>query len=348
MANRPLTMSDYIGQERIKKQLDIAIGASKTRNRPLPHLLFHGNPGLGKTTLAQIIANELGVKLHEVMASNLQTVEDIEGVLAGLTDKSYDVLFIDEIHRLSLKIEELLYPVMEDFIFEREVDGRLGRKEIRKFWVPNFTLIGATTLPSEISRPLRDRFGFLFQLQNYQEEEIAMILLKLAEREMVEIQETALFEIARRSKGVARIAINYLNRCKDYADFCIGDGKITSKVCKEQFELMGIDEMGLEDADYRVLKYLACQTRPVGLDSIASATDIDNGTIARLIEPYLIQKGLVNRTRSGREITEKGYHWISIHSDEPFDDFDPDDGGSNNTPIPQADDDDKPTRVGSI
>lgn len=162
MVNRPLNLGDYIGQEKIKLQLKITIGASTKNGSPLPHMLLYGNPGLGKTTLAKIIANEIGVGFHEVLASNLKTAEDIENVLTGLSDNRPDILFIDEIHRLTLRSEELFYPVMEDFEFEKESNDGYRGKKVQRFWVPNFTLIGATTLAGELSRPLRDRFGLHF------------------------------------------------------------------------------------------------------------------------------------------------------------------------------------------
>lgn len=314
MTVRPLQFEDYIGQERIKTQLQISIGASKRMGKQLPHVLLHGNPGLGKTTLAQIISNELGVKFHEVMASNLTTVEDVESILANLSDNDhgeFDVLFIDEIHRLSPRIEEMFYPVMEDFVFERDIaDPRTNRKELKRFWVPKFTLIGATTQLGDISRPMRDRFGLKFQLQNYAEAEIVTILEGLAGREKVQTDKKALFEIARRSKGVARIAINYFNRCREYADFKVGDGLVDSDVCMLTFDLMGIDEMGLEEVDYSILGYLASQSRPVGLDTLSTACDIDKNTIANIIEPYLLQTGLINKGGRGREITDRGLAWI--------------------------------------
>jgi Holliday junction DNA helicase RuvB len=311
MANRPLNLGDYIGQEKIKLQLKITIGASLKNDRSMPHMLLYGNPGLGKTTLAKIIANEIGVGFHEVLASNLKTVEDIENVLAGLSDERPDVLFIDEVHRLTLKTEELFYPVMEDFEFEREINDGYRGKKVQRFWVPRFTLMGATTLAGELSRPLRDRFGLHFQLQNYELEEVAKIISNLADREYVQINDGALYDIARRSKGVARIAINYFYRCKEYADFINGDGNINDDVTHAQFDIMGIDEMGLDDHDYSVLKYLSNQPKPVGLSALATACDIDQPTIQNIIEPFLVQTGMINRTRSGREITENGFKWIN-------------------------------------
>ncbi|MDF0728931.1 Holliday junction branch migration DNA helicase RuvB [Cytobacillus sp. S13-E01] len=302
---RPLKLNDYVGQEKIKKQLSITIGASKKKQTQLPHMLFYGNPGLGKTTLAKIIANEFGVKFHEAMGTNLKTVEDVESVLANLTDDGSDVLFIDEIHRLPLKIEELFYPVMEDFVFEKELN-----RKIQQFWVPEFTLIGATTLAGELSRPLRDRFNLKFQLQNYNLEQISDIILKLASREKVTITDEALYDIAKRSKGVARIGINYFYRCLEYAEFITGKKQINQEVTKNQFEIMEIDDMGLDEGDRKVLLYLANQSSAIGGDALAIGSDIDKPTLQNIIEPYLIQCDLIIRTNKGREITNKGKNWI--------------------------------------
>ncbi|MNS62230.1 Holliday junction ATP-dependent DNA helicase RuvB [compost metagenome] len=310
MANRPLCFSDYIGQERMKNQLAVTIGAAKRNGKALPHILISGNPGLGKTTVAKIIANEFGTDFFEVMASNLTCANDVEIALAQLDNDMPSILFIDEIHRLPIKIEELFYPVMEDFMFETNTGGHDG-KSTERLWVPKFTLIGATTLAGDLSRPLRDRFGIHFQLQNYQIDEIARIVVNLAEREEINIEKAAAYEIALRSKGVARLAVNYLNRCREYADFMNEDGIVSYDVVTEQFSLMAIDEIGLDENDYRVLNYLATQSRPVGLSALATGVDIDIPTITNIIEPYLVQKGLVNRTRGGREITERGLKWIN-------------------------------------
>lgn len=315
MANRPLTFDDYIGQERMKQQLRVTIGAARRNRNPLPHILIYGNPGLGKTTIAKIIANEFGADFYEVMASNLTCADDVELALAPLNVDYPSILFIDEIHRLPLKIEELFYPVMEDFIFETNTGGH-DRKSTERMWVPKFTLIGATTLAGDLSRPLRDRFGLHFQLQNYQIDEIAKIVLNLAKREDVTIEKEAAYQIARRAKGVARIAVNYLQRCREYADYINEDGVITCSVIEEQFSLMGIDEIGLDDNDFRVLSYLSTQSRPVGLAALATGVNIDVPTISNIIEPYLVQTGMVNRTRSGREITERGLAWLNEGSME--------------------------------
>lgn len=313
MTLRPLTFNDYIGQTRMKQQLMITMGACRKARKQLPHLLFSGPPGLGKTTIAKIIANEYGVGYHEIIASSLNTQDDLEMVLAQLSDSQPDVLFIDEIHRLPIKIEELMYTVMEDFIFEGEYKVN-GISQKRRLWVPKFALIGATTLAGDINRPLRDRFGIVFDMQNYSVDETQEIVRKLAIKREIKITEEATLDIARRSKGVARIAINYLNRCLEYAQF-IGDGTVNEEATVSQFALLGIDEMGLDDKDYTVLQFLAMQTSPVGLDTISTGTNIDKGTVANIIEPYLVQKNLMNRTRSGRMITDGGLRWICSHTD---------------------------------
>lgn len=313
MANRPLSLVDYIGQERIKTQLAITLGACKKNETQLPHMLLYGPPGLGKTTLAEIIAKEFGSKIHLAMGGNLTTQEQIQALLAGLTDNGNDILFIDEIHRMPVKLEEMLYTAMEDFQVEMDIGHGMQR-----YWIPKFTLIGATTLPADLSRPLRDRFGQHFQLQNYQVDEVGMILSKLAGREEVKVTREAINEIAMRAKGVARIAINLYYRCREFADY-LGDGSISEEVASKQFAVMGIDEIGLDENDYRLLNFLASQSRPIGIAALASGSDIDKTTIETMMEPYLVQKGLVNRARSGREITQKGLEWISAipPQDEP-------------------------------
>jgi Holliday junction DNA helicase RuvB len=269
-------------------------------------MLLYGNPGLGKTTLAEIIANEFGTNLHVAMGGNLNTPESIQALFAPLNDDGGDIIFIDEIHRMPIRIEEMLYTAMEDNTVEIDIGEGMQR-----YWIPSFTLIGATTLMGDLSRPLRDRFGLHFQLQNYQVDEVSMIIQKLAGREKVSIAQDAVAEIAKRAKGVARIAINFFYRCKEYADY-LADGDITDEIAKNQFAVMGIDEIGLDENDYRVLNFLSTQARPVGISALATGVDIDRVTIENIIEPYLVQKGLVNRARSGREITNRGLEWIGV------------------------------------
>jgi Holliday junction DNA helicase RuvB len=249
------------------------------------------------------------------MGGNLTKPEDIQALLAPLSDKGGDIVFIDEIHRMPIAIEEMLYTAMEDF--ELEMDLGKGTK---RYWIPTFTLIGATTLAGDLSRPLRDRFGQHFQLQNYQVDEVSQILSKLAKREQVTISDDAINEIAKRGKGVARIAINLFYRCLEMADY-LGDGTINEDTTAKQFAIMGLDEMGLDENDYVVLNYLASQPRPIGAKALASACNMDETTITNIIEPYLVQKGMVNRTQRGREITPKGLSWIGATPPEEVDEL---------------------------
>jgi Holliday junction DNA helicase RuvB len=311
MSKRPLTLDDYIGQERVKTQLMITMGACRKNNKTLPHMLLSGNPGLGKTTLAEIIANEVGTNLTTAMGGNLQCMEDIQDLLAPMSDDGGDIIFIDEIHRMPIKIEEMLYSAMEDFTVIIDIG-----KGTRRYSIPSFTLIGATTLSGDLSRPLRDRFGLKFQLQNYQMDEIGKIILNLSKRVKAEIDRDAINEISKRSKGIARIAINYFDRCKEYADY-VGDGKIDGDSVAQQFALMGIDEIGLDENDLTVLKYLSRQSRPVGIAALSTGCDIDKPTIENIIEPYLLQTGMVNRTSGGREITDRGLAWINAPMTQP-------------------------------
>jgi Holliday junction DNA helicase RuvB len=251
----------------------------------------------------------MNVGFHEIMASNINSLEDLEVVFANISETSYDIVFIDEIHRLPMKVEELLYPMMEDFAIELESKDQLGRKRMERFWIPKFTLIGATTMAGDLSQPLRDRFGLSFTLQKYTEGETAGIIGNLARRLGTEVTEGALADIAKRSKGTARIAINYFNRCKEYAHF-LGQTLIDEVATSEQFELLGVDELGLDEQDFTILEYLATQTTAVGIDTLVTATSIDKNTIQSIIEPYLVQQRLMDRTRSGRKITPKGLDWI--------------------------------------
>lgn len=303
MPNRPLTFSDYVGQQRIIDQLLVMIQASRRMGRTFPHVLFGGNAGLGKTTLSNIVANELGVGFHVVMGGSLKTEEDVENLLINVQEG--DVVFIDEIHRMPLVIEEMFYIVMEDF--QIELDNEHGRKE--RFDLPRFSLIGATTLAGDLSKPLRDRFRRVFELQSYQNDDIVAILKRLTNEEGMTCHDDALNEIAKRSRGVARVAINYFESCREYA-VVFFDGVLTKEAVVEQFCLMGIDEAGLTENDHRVLNYLADQSRPVGINSLVSGVNIDRPTYENVVEPYLQQMGFINRASNGRVITDKGREWI--------------------------------------
>jgi len=303
MANRPLTFNDYIGQERIKAQLEVMIAASLRMGRALPHIAFGGNAGLGKTTLAQIVANALGTNFHTAMGSNLKSADDVYALLEQVDEG--DVVFIDEIHRMPIAIEELFYPVMEDF----EVEIVNEYSQLERVSVPHFTLIGATTLAGQLSKPLRDRFGRVFELQNYDENDLVIILQKLAAREEVEYDLEALRDIARRARGVARIGISYFDRCREYAVVYCG-GKVTEEAVQEQFAMMGIDELGLTENDHRVLEFLSRQSRPKGVAALCTGVGIDKPTYENVIEPYLYQIEFIDRASNGRVITPKGMRWI--------------------------------------
>ena len=319
MSRRPLMFDDYLGQESVKLQLKIAIEASKRMGKPLKHTLFYGNPGLGKTTLANIIANEMGSKFISIVASNLKTKGDIVKLLLQLRSLedpipedeigTYDpsapcVVFIDEIHNIPLSIEEMFYSIMEDFEIDIETPSGVARR-----WVPEFTLIGATTRAGDLTRPLRDRFGLQFELQDYSSDELAELLMRFAKRNSINVTPKATRTISRRARGVARIAIHFLESCRDLA-IIYNDGRITSKIAKKQFDIMGIDPMGLNQTDYKVLDILASQSRPVGLPTLASAVDIDRTTLETIVEPFLAQKRLIERTSRGRTITRAGLQVI--------------------------------------
>lgn len=311
---RPTHLSDYIGQKRIKESLLISIQAAKQRKEPLDHLLFYGPPGLGKTTLAGIIAKEMGRNLRPTSGPAFEKPGELAAVLNGLGEG--DILFIDEIHRLNKQVEEILYPAMEDYAIDILVGQGPNTKSIH-LQMPKFTLVGATTRAGLLSAPLRDRFGEIHRLEFYSDEELCTIVINSAKRLRTEIDTEAAMEIAKRSRGTPRIANRMLKRVRDFAQVRY-DGKITGKVADTALERMEVDEMGLDKSDKRLLLTLinSFGGGPAGLDTLAASIGEDSGTIEDLIEPYLLQKGLLNRTPRGRVVTEKAYTHLGINTEK--------------------------------
>ena len=299
---RPKNLDDYIGQEKIKKTLKIYIDAAKKRNEALDHVLFYGPPGLGKTTLAGIIAEEMGAKLKITSGPAIERPGDIAAILNNLQDG--DVLFLDEIHRINRQVEEVLYPAMEDFAIDIMIGKGPTAKSLR-LPLPHFTLIGATTRAGLLSAPLRDRFGIINHLEFYSVEELAVIIENSAGRLGVEIEEKAALEMGRRARGTPRIANRLLKRVRDFAEIKY-DGKITEFIANQALDLLKVDKYGLDELDRNILGTMIDKFSggPVGLDTLAAAVGEDAGTIEDVYEPYLIKNGLVNRTPRGRVVTE--------------------------------------------
>ncbi|MRJ02442.1 MAG: Holliday junction branch migration DNA helicase RuvB [Epsilonproteobacteria bacterium] len=310
---RPKTFDDYIGQEQIKRNLQVFIEAAKGRREPLDHTLFFGPPGLGKTTLANIIASQMGTTIKTTSAPMIEKSGDLAAILTNLEEG--DILFIDELHRLSPAIEEILYSAMEDFRLDIIIGSGPAAQTI-KIDIAPFTLIGATTRAGMISSPLRDRFGMHFRLQFYTPQELAKILENGAQKLGLPIEREAALEIARRSRGTPRIALRLLKRVRDFAEVA-GEGKITVERARESLEALGVNEMGLDELDLKLLRLLVeARGRPLGLGTLAAALSEDEGTIEEVIEPYLLANGYIERTARGRVATEKSYEIIRLRPRE--------------------------------
>ncbi len=311
---RPLKFEDYIGQGEIIKTLKIAIDAARQRRDVLEHILFYGQPGLGKTTLATVIANELDVPIIPVAAPTINQKKDLAAILTSISEEG-TILFLDEIHRLHRALEEMLYSAMEDFILHLMIGEGAGARPI-KIKLPPFTLIGATTRIGRISAPLRDRFGLILRLDFYGTEELMEILFRSAEKLGVNLTDDGARVIAERSKGTPRIANNLLKRVRDFAQLH-NDNVIDGSLARRAFEQLGIDELGLGRVDREYLNTLISKFGggPVGIDSIATALNEEKSTVEDVIEPYLIRMGLLKRTTRGRMATLNTYRYLGIKSE---------------------------------
>ncbi len=312
---RPQYLNDYIGQEKAKSTLKIYIEAAKKRNDPLDHVLFYGPPGLGKTTLACIIANEMGVNIKTTSGPAIEKPGDMAAILNNL--KEGDVLFIDEIHRLNRQVEEVLYPAMEDYAIDIMIGKGAGAKSIR-IDLPKFTLVGATTRAGLLTAPLRDRFGVIHRLEFYTNNELKTIIMHSAHILDVKVDEEGAMEMARRSRGTPRLANRLLKRVRDFAQVRF-DGEITADVSRQALDLMDVDKMGLDhvDRNYILTMIDKFDGGPVGLDTIAAAIGEDSGTIEDVYEPYLIMNGFINRTPRGRVATKAAYDHFGVSYDKP-------------------------------
>lgn len=307
---RPQYLEDYIGQEKAKQNLKIYIEAAKQRKDSLDHVLFYGPPGLGKTTLAGIIANEMGVHMKVTSGPAIEKPGEMAAILNNLQEG--DVLFVDEIHRLNRQVEEVLYPAMEDFAIDIMIGKGATARSIR-LDLPHFTLVGATTRAGLLTAPLRDRFGVIHHLEFYTEEELQTIILHSAKILGVEIDAQGAAEMAKRSRGTPRLANRLLKRVRDFAQVKY-DGKITKEVASFALDLLEVDRYGLDQTDRYILNTIIqkFQGGPVGLDTLAAAIGEDSGTIEDVYEPYLIQHGFLNRTPRGRVATEHAYHHLGL------------------------------------
>ena len=311
---RPQNLDDYVGQEAIKEKIKVYIEAAKNRKEPLDHVLFYGPPGLGKTTLALIIALQMGVNIKVTSGPAIEKPGEMAAILNGLQEN--DILFVDEIHRLNRQVEEVLYPAMEDYSIDIMIGKGQGARSIR-LDLPKFTLIGATTRAGLLTAPLRDRFGVIDKLEFYSVDELKEIIIKSAGRLDVQIDDEGALELARRSRGTPRLANRLLKRVRDFAQVKY-DGVITKEVANDALDKLDVDKSGLDKGDRTILETIIMKFGggPVGIDSIAAAIGEDSGTLEDVYEPYLIQNGFIQRTKSGRVATDLAYKHLGIEKEQ--------------------------------
>lgn len=307
---RPQRLDEYVGQQKVREILKVFMEAAKMRKEPLDHVLFYGPPGLGKTTLAGIIANEMGSHLKITSGPTIEKPGEMAAILNSLAEG--DVLFVDEIHRLNRQVEEVLYPAMEDFAIDIMIGKGPTARSVR-LNLPHFTLVGATTRAGMLTAPLRDRFGLVTRLEYYTPEELEQIIMRSAQVLQVEINDRGAAEIARRSRGTPRLANRFLKRVRDFAQVRY-DGVITEQVAVTALDLLAVDTLGLDQNDRNILLTIIekFDGGPVGLDTLAAAVGEDSGTMEDVYEPYLLQNGLLNRTPRGRMATPAAYRHLGL------------------------------------